>query len=67
MKYNLVVHPSLCLRTAVFFGLQSLCLVHTEKPSGVAVYHCITWFSHSANPHYSSDLLPRHRGNRSTG
>ena len=28
----------------VFFSLQSLCLVHTGKPTGVAVSHCITWF-----------------------
>ena len=30
--------------TAVFFSLQSLCLVHTGKPTGVAVSHCRTWF-----------------------
>ena len=27
-----------------FFSLQSLCLTHTGKPIGVAVFHCITWF-----------------------
>ena len=32
------------LHTAVFFSLQPLCLMHTEKPTGVAVSHCITWF-----------------------
>ena len=25
-------------------GLQSLCLMHTGKPTGVAVSHCRTWF-----------------------
>ena len=32
------------LHTTVFFSLQSLCLTHTRKPTGVAVSHCITWF-----------------------
>ena len=32
------------LHTAVFFSLQSLCLMHTGKPTGVAVSHCITRF-----------------------
>ena len=32
------------LHTAVFFSLQSLCLVHTGKPAGVAVSHCTTRF-----------------------
>ena len=32
------------LHTTVFFSLQSLCLMHTGKPTGVAVSHCITWF-----------------------
>ena len=32
------------LHTAVFFSRQSLCLMHTGKPTGVAVSHCITWF-----------------------
>ena len=32
------------LHTAVYFTLQSLCLMHTGKPMGVAVSHCITWF-----------------------
>ena len=27
-----------------FFSLQSLCLVHTGRPTGVAVSHCMTWF-----------------------
>ena len=35
---------TLSLHTAVFFSLQSLCLVHTGKPTGVAASHCITWF-----------------------
>ena len=26
------------------FSLQSLCLMHTGEPTGVAVSHCITWF-----------------------
>ena len=30
--------------TAVLFSLQSLCLMHTGKPTGVALSHCITWF-----------------------
>jgi hypothetical protein len=30
------------LHTAVFFSLQSLCLMHAGKPTGVAVSHCIT-------------------------
>ena len=36
--------PACSLHTAVLFGLQSLCLMHTGKPTGVAVSHCITWF-----------------------
>ena len=32
----------LSLHTAVFFSLQSLCLMHAGKPTGVAVSHCIT-------------------------
>ena len=32
------------LHTAVFFSLQPLCLMHTGKPTGVAVPHCITSF-----------------------
>ena len=28
------------LYTAVFFSLQSLCLMHTGNPTGVAVSHC---------------------------
>ena len=43
-QYNLLIHFSLSLHTAVFFSLQSLCLVHTGKRTGVAVSHCITWF-----------------------
>ena len=35
---------SLSLHTAVFFSLQSLCLMHTGKPTGVAASYCITWF-----------------------
>ena len=26
------------------YSLQSLCLMHTGKPTGVAASHCITWF-----------------------
>ena len=26
------------------FSLQSLCLLHTGKPTGVAVSHCLIWF-----------------------
>ena len=48
MKYNPLIPLSLSLRTAVFFSLQSLCLVHTGKPTGVAVSHPV---SDSANPH----------------
>ena len=45
MKYNPLIHLSLNLHTAVFYySLQSLCLVHTGKPTGVAVSHCTTWF-----------------------
>jgi hypothetical protein len=33
-----------CVHTALLFSLQSLCLMHTGKPTGVAVSHCITWF-----------------------
>ena len=32
------------LHTAVLFSLQSLCLVHTGKPTSLAVFHCITQF-----------------------
>ena len=42
--------------SGVFFSLQSLCIMHTGKPTGVAVSHCITWFQ-TANPHYVSDPL----------
>ena len=35
----------LCFYTPLsLFSRQSLCLVHTGKPKGVAVSHCITWF-----------------------
>ena len=44
MKCNPLIHLSRSLHTAVFFSLQSLCLVHTGKPTGVAVSHCRTWF-----------------------
>ena len=36
--------PAFSLHTAVLFSLQSLCLMHTGKPMGVAVSHCRTWF-----------------------
>ena len=29
---------------AAFSSVQSLCLMHTGKPTGVAVSHRITWF-----------------------
>ena len=32
------------LHTTVFFSPQSLCLMHTGKPMGVATSHCITQF-----------------------
>ena len=35
---------AILLKSDVFFSLQSLCLMHTGKPMGVAVSHCITWF-----------------------
>ena len=38
------VRINLRIEQAVFFSLQSLCLMHTGKPTGVAVSHCITWF-----------------------
>ena len=41
-----------------FYSLQSLCLTHTGKPTGVAVSHCITWFQTQPIPHCVSDLLP---------
>ena len=31
-------------REGGFFSRQSLCLVHTGKPTGGEVPHCITWF-----------------------
>ena len=35
----------LCFYTPLsYFNLQSLCLMHTRKPKGVAVSHCIIWF-----------------------
>ena len=32
--------PQLCF----ILCFQSFCLMHTGKPTGVAVSHCITWF-----------------------
>ena len=32
------------LHTTVFFSPQSLCLLHTGKPTGVAISHCTTQF-----------------------
>ena len=43
MKYQQPL-TAFSLHPAVFFSLQSLCLMHTGKPTGVAVPHCITWF-----------------------
>ena len=37
-------HMPTLTHSAVFFSLQSLCLTHTGKPTGVAVSHCITCF-----------------------
>jgi hypothetical protein len=52
--------PQRCvLHSAVFFSPHSLCFMHTGEPEGVAVSHCITGFSDSANPHYVSDPLPQ--------
>ena len=61
--------PAFSLYTAVFSSLQSLCLVHTGKPTGVAVSHCITWFQTqliltTCQIHYHSRHL---WGHRSTG
>ena len=39
-----IMAPLHSLHTAVFFSLQSLCLMQTGKPTRVAVSHCITWF-----------------------
>ena len=41
-----------------FLSLQSLCLMHTGKPKGVAV-SLHNMVSDSANPYYVSDLLPQ--------
>ena len=41
---NLLTHLSLHSSILVFFSLQSLCLTHTGKSTGVAISHCITWF-----------------------
>ena len=38
------MYHSVAVHTAVSFSLQSLCLTHTGKPTGVAVCHSITWF-----------------------
>ena len=43
MKCNPRFISAFNLHTAIFFSLQSLCLLHTGKPAGVAVSHCITW------------------------
>ena len=52
---------------AVFFSLQSWCLMHTEKPTGIPL-HKHNLVSDSANPHYVSDPLPRPLwDHRSTG
>ena len=56
------------LHTAVLCSPQSLCLMHTGKPTGVAVFHCITWFqtqliSTTCQIPYHSHL----RDHRSTG
>ena len=32
------------LHTTVFFSPQSWCLLHTGKPTGVAISHCTTQF-----------------------
>ena len=43
-------------------SLQSLCLMHTGKPTGVAVSHCVNWFQTqliliACQIHYHSPLL----------
>ena len=39
------VRPLICiLHSAIFFSPQSLRLMHTGEPTGVAASHCITWF-----------------------
>ena len=56
------------LHTAVFFSLQPLCLVHTEKPTGRGSLPLQNQVSDSANPHYVSDPLPQPLcDHRSTG
>ena len=35
---------SMAMDSMIIAIVQSLCLVHTGKPTGVAVSHCITWF-----------------------
>ena len=35
--------PAFSLHSAVLVSLQSLCLMHTGKPMGVAVSHWIAW------------------------
>ena len=42
--FTSLIDSAFSFRIAVFFSLQSLCLMHTGKPTGVAVSHCITWF-----------------------
>ena len=46
MKCNPMIHLGLLSSYRCFFSfcLQSLCLMHTGKPTGVVVSHCITWF-----------------------
>ena len=47
------------VRASLLFNLQSLCLMHTGKPKGVAVSHCMAGVPDTANPHYVSDPLPQ--------
>ena len=43
MQCNPLIHLSLQSSHRYLFSLQSLCLMHTGKPPGVAVSHCMAW------------------------
>ena len=42
--FFLSAHWTVFFHSAVFLSLQSMCLMHTGKPEGVAVSQCIKWF-----------------------
>ena len=44
MNYNPLIHLILQASHRCLFQPTVLCLVHTGKPTDVAVSHCITWF-----------------------